>query len=91
MLYCNIVCYTRTSETENVTGAASRGRKLQSTSVRALEASIDVGTNAEWRRIKGVRRGAPMIFLSFFERFCESAFKFAACYFRLECQRFDLI
>ena len=28
------------SETENVTGAASRGRKLQSTSVRTLEASI---------------------------------------------------
>ena len=31
---------SRTSETENVTGAASRGRKLQSTRVRALEASI---------------------------------------------------
>ena len=32
--------YSRMSETENATGAASHGRKLQSASVGALEASI---------------------------------------------------
>ena len=38
MLPC--LCYSRMSETENVTGVASHGRKLQSTRVGALKASI---------------------------------------------------